>query len=66
MPQFDRSSGEPVGMPFSHLPDPHRPSDRELRLTHLYARQAADVILWRLDTHSRKALVIRKRMRSPA
>jgi C4-dicarboxylate-specific signal transduction histidine kinase len=43
-PLFDRSSGEPVGMLCTHFRNPHRPSDRELRLTDLYARQSADVI----------------------
>ena len=46
-PLFDRN-GNPVGMLSTHFRAPHRPSDRELRLTDLYARQAADVICFRL------------------
>jgi PAS domain S-box-containing protein len=41
-------AGEPVGMLSTHFRSPHRPSDRDLRLTDLYARQAADVIAFRL------------------
>jgi PAS domain S-box-containing protein len=47
-PLFDRNSGKPVGMLSTHFRKPHRPSDHELRLTDLYARQAADVIAFRL------------------
>jgi PAS domain S-box-containing protein len=47
-PLFDRQSGEPVGMLSTLFREPHRPSARELRLTDLYARQAADVIAFRL------------------
>jgi PAS domain S-box-containing protein len=42
-PLFSRS-GEPLGMISTHFRQPHRPSDRELRLTDLYARQAAELI----------------------
>jgi len=48
-PLFDRGSGEPVGMLSTHFRNPHRPSDRERRLTDLYARQAADVIAFRIS-----------------
>jgi PAS domain S-box-containing protein len=37
-------SGEPLGMLSTHFRDPHRPSERELRLTDLYARQVAEMI----------------------
>jgi PAS domain S-box-containing protein len=36
--------GEPLGMISTHFRLPHRPSEEELRLTDLYARQAADLI----------------------
>ncbi|MEA3157770.1 MAG: hypothetical protein QOK44_5359, partial [Betaproteobacteria bacterium] len=42
-PLFSRS-GEPLGMISTHFRQPHRPSERELRITDLYARQAAEVI----------------------
>ncbi|HYL82357.1 MAG TPA: PAS domain S-box protein, partial [Candidatus Acidoferrum sp.] len=42
-PLFSRS-GEPLGMISTHFRHPHRPSERELRLTDLYARQAAEMI----------------------
>lgn len=42
-PLFTRR-GEPLGMISTHFRRPHRPSDRELRLTDLYARQAAEMI----------------------
>jgi PAS domain S-box-containing protein len=42
-PLFSRS-GEPLGMISTHFRQPHRPSERELRLTDLYARQAAEMI----------------------
>jgi PAS domain S-box-containing protein len=37
-------SGEPLGMISTHFRQPHRPSARELRLTDLYALQAAEII----------------------
>jgi signal transduction histidine kinase len=37
-------SGEPLGMLSTHFRDPHRPSERELRLTDLYAWQASEMI----------------------
>src|SRR6266850_3727217 len=42
-PLFSRS-GEPLGMISTHFRRPHRPSERELGLTDLYARQAAEMI----------------------
>jgi PAS domain S-box-containing protein len=42
-PLFSRS-GEPLGMLSTHFRRPHRPSERELRLTDLYAAQAAEMI----------------------
>jgi PAS domain S-box-containing protein len=42
-PLFSRG-GEPLGMISTYFRQPHRPSERELRLTDLYARQAADLI----------------------
>ena len=42
-PLFDRH-GEPLGILSTHFGRPHRPSERELRMTDLYARQAAEMI----------------------
>lgn len=42
-PLFSRN-GEILGMISTHFRQPHRPLDRELRLTDLYARQAAEII----------------------
>jgi PAS domain S-box-containing protein len=42
-PLFSRS-GEPLGMISTHFRQPHRPSERELRLTDLYVMQAAELI----------------------
>jgi PAS domain S-box-containing protein len=42
-PLFTRS-GEPLGMISTHFRQPHRPSERELRLLDLYAVRAAEVI----------------------
>jgi transcriptional regulator with GAF, ATPase, and Fis domain len=42
-PLFSRS-GEPLGMLSTHFRQPHRPSERELRLTDLYVVQAAELI----------------------
>jgi PAS domain S-box-containing protein len=36
--------GEPLGMISTHFREPHRPSERELRMTDLYARLAAEMI----------------------
>jgi PAS domain S-box-containing protein len=43
-PIYDRASGRPVGILTTHFRQPYRPSMHELRLTDLYALQAADVI----------------------
>jgi PAS domain S-box-containing protein len=51
-PLFSRS-GEPLGMISTHFLAPHRPSERELRLTDLYARHAAEAIE---RSHSDRAL----------
>ena len=40
---FSRN-GEPLGMLSTHFRQPHRPSERELRLTDLYVMQAAEMI----------------------
>jgi PAS domain S-box-containing protein len=42
-PLFSRS-GELLGMVSTHFRQPHRPSERELRLTDLYALQASELI----------------------
>ena len=42
-PLFSRN-GEPLGMLSTHFRQPHRPSERELRLTDLYIVQAAELI----------------------
>jgi len=42
-PLFSRS-GEPLGMISTHFRQVHRPSERDLRLTDLYARPAAEMI----------------------
>ena len=42
-PLFSRS-GQPIGVLSTHFREPHRPSDRELQLTDLYAMQAAEII----------------------
>jgi len=42
-PLFSRR-GEPLGMISTHFRQPHRPSERELRLTDLYGVQAAELI----------------------
>jgi signal transduction histidine kinase/PAS domain-containing protein len=43
-PLLSSRTGEPLGMISTHFRSPHRPSDRELRFTDLYARQAAEVV----------------------
>jgi PAS domain S-box-containing protein len=48
-PLVDRGSGEPVGMLSTHFRSPGRPSDRELRLTDLYAHLGGDVIARRIS-----------------
>jgi len=42
-PLFSRN-GEPLGMISTHFRQPHRPPERDLRLTDLFARQAAEMI----------------------
>ncbi len=42
-PLFNRN-GEPLGVISTHFSQPHRPSERELRLTDLYAMQGAEMI----------------------
>src|SRR5271156_207904 len=42
-PLFSRS-GQPLGVISTHFRSPRRPSERELRLTDLYARQAAALV----------------------
>jgi PAS domain S-box-containing protein len=42
-PLFSRK-GVPLGMISTHFRQPHRPSERNLRLTDLYARQASEII----------------------
>jgi PAS domain S-box-containing protein len=42
-PLFSRS-GRPLGVISTHFRSPRRPSERELRLTDLYARQAAELV----------------------
>ena len=42
-PLFSRS-GEPLGMISTHFRRPHRPSERDLQLTDLHARQASEMI----------------------
>jgi len=42
-PLFGRS-GQPLGVICTHFRSPHPPSERELRLTDLYARQAAEMV----------------------
>jgi PAS domain S-box-containing protein len=48
-PLFERVSGEPVGVLTTYFRNPHRSSDRDLRLTDSYAQQAADVVAFRLS-----------------
>jgi PAS domain S-box-containing protein len=50
-PLFDRK-GEPLGVLSTHFRQPHRPSERELRMTDLYARQAAEMIVAKLAEES--------------
>jgi signal transduction histidine kinase len=49
--------GEILGMISTHFKNPHRPSDRELRLTDLYARQAAEIIERKRAEEERARLV---------
>jgi GAF domain-containing protein len=47
-PLIDRHSGKPLGMLSTHFRQPYRRPARELRLTDLFARQAADLIAFRV------------------
>src|SRR5208337_4280850 len=47
-PFIDRISGKPLGMLSTRFRQPYRPLARELLLTDLLARQAADVIAFRI------------------
>jgi C4-dicarboxylate-specific signal transduction histidine kinase len=55
-PLFSRG-GEILGMISTHFRQPHRPSERELRLTDLYARQAAEMIERKRTEDERAKLV---------
>jgi C4-dicarboxylate-specific signal transduction histidine kinase len=55
-PLFSRE-GEMLGMISTHFKHPHRSSDRELRLTDLYARQAAEMIERKRTEDERAKLV---------
>jgi C4-dicarboxylate-specific signal transduction histidine kinase len=57
-PLFNRA-GELLGMISTHFKQPHRPSERELRLTDLYARQAAEMIERKRADDERSKLVAR-------
>ena len=41
---FLSGNGDPLGVTSTHFREPHRPSEQELRLTDLYARQASQLI----------------------
>ncbi len=47
-PLIDRND-QPLGVLTTYFRRPHRPSERELRVTDLYARQAADIIAFKLS-----------------
>ena len=53
-PLFDRND-QPLGVLTTHFRQPHTPSDRELRLTDLYARQFADVIAFKVAEQTVRA-----------
>jgi signal transduction histidine kinase len=55
-PLFSRG-GAILGMISTHFKHPHRPSERELRLTDLYARQAAEMIERKRTDDERAKLV---------
>jgi signal transduction histidine kinase len=55
-PLFSRE-GEILGVISTHFKHPHRPLDRELRLTDLYARQAAEMIERKRTEDERAKLV---------
>jgi PAS domain S-box-containing protein len=58
-PLYSRS-GEILGMISTHFRAPHRPSDRELRLVDLFARQAADFVEHRRAQTARETLLARE------
>jgi PAS domain S-box-containing protein len=60
IPLFSRN-GQPLGRISAHFRKPHRPSQRELRLTDLYARQAAEMIEHKPAEAARQASVGRFR-----
>jgi PAS domain S-box-containing protein len=43
-PLFERGGRKPIGLLSTHFREPCRPTERDLRLTDLFARQAADMI----------------------
>jgi PAS domain S-box-containing protein len=47
-PLYERNTVKPVGMLTTLFREPYRPSERELGLSDLFARQAADMITFRL------------------
>ncbi|MDB5542520.1 MAG: histidine kinase [Devosia sp.] len=53
-PLYDRNSGKPIGILSTRFRQPYRPTERDLRLTGLFARQAADVIGFRLADERRR------------
>lgn len=53
-PLFDRND-QPLGVLTTHFRQPHQPSQRELRLTDLYAHQFADVIAFKLAEQTVRA-----------
>jgi signal transduction histidine kinase len=57
-PLFNRR-GEVLGMISTHFKRPHRPSERELRYTDLYARRAAEMIERKRADDDRAKLVAR-------
>jgi signal transduction histidine kinase len=55
-PLFSRE-GQMLGVISTHFKNPHRPSERELRLTDLYARQAAEMIVRKRSESERAKLL---------
>jgi len=67
-PLFSRK-GEPLGMLSTHFRRPHRPSDDELQITDLYARQLEELIelkqaeeerRWQRDSEARFRILLEK------
>ncbi|HZA95242.1 MAG TPA: CheR family methyltransferase, partial [Burkholderiaceae bacterium] len=54
IPLFDRND-QPLGVLTTHFRQPHTPSEREIRLTDLYARQFADVIAFKIAEQTVRA-----------